>query len=82
MAILNIHLNLKQEYKELLDDFVKFSVILLIFHTLLGLSQGKFPNNLGLTGDLYNNDLITIFIFLLISVYVYHMVFKKLIEIN
>jgi len=82
MAILNLHLNLKPEYKELLDDFVKFTAILLIFHILLALSNGKSPSNLGLTGDLFNNDFITIFVYLVISVYVYHMVVKKLIEIN
>ena len=82
MAIINIYLNLRPEYKALLDDFIKFTAIILIFHTLLSLSNGKSPTDLGLAGDLFNNSFITIFIYILISVYVYHMIVKKLIEIR
>ena len=82
MAILNIHLNLRQDYKDLLNDLIKIIIILLTFHALLSLSQGKSPTaNLGLTGDLFNNDFLTVFVFLIISFYIYHMIFKRVIEI-
>jgi len=82
MSILTINLNLQPEYKELLDDFIKFTSILIILHILLSLSTGKDPTDLGLIGELFNNDFITIFIYLVISFYIYHMIVKKLITIT
>ena len=82
MSLLTINLNLKPEYKELLDDFIKFSSILLILHVLLSISNGKNPTDLGLIGELFNDDITTIFIYLVISFYIYHMIVKKLITIT
>ena len=82
MSLLTINLNLKPEYKELLDDFIKFTSILLILHILLSISTGKNPSDLGLIGELFNEDIINIFIYLVISFYIYHMIVKKLITIN
>ena len=82
MAFITLNLGLKPEYKALVDDFLKFTFFILILHSLLSLSKGKSPTQLGLMGDLFNNDFLTLFVFGIISLYVYHMIAKRLIEIN
>ena len=82
MAILTINLGLRPEYKEFVDDFLKYISIFLILHVLVSLSKGKSPANLGLTGELFNDGIFMLFIYLIIAVYVYHMIVRKLIQIN
>ena len=82
MALVTLHLNLRPEYKELLDDFLKYTIFILILHTLISLSKGKSPAHLGIMGELFNNDFLTLFIYSIISLYVYHMIARKLIEIK
>jgi hypothetical protein len=82
MALINLNLGLQPKYKELIDDILKFIVILMTLHFLLSLSQSKSPVNFGLIDELFNADFLTLFVFGLISVYIYHMIFKQLLEIN
>ena len=82
MALIHLNLGLQPKYKELIDDILKFIVFLITLHLLLSLSHGKSPAHLGLMDEIFNADFLSLFVFGLISVYIYHMIFRQIIEIN
>lgn len=83
MAILNIHLNTSQENKNLVSDFFKLTVILVIFHLLMSATYGsRNLVNFGLTGGLLNSDFVNIFIYLVLAFSFYHLIISKLIAFN
>ena len=81
MALITLNFGLSAELRELVHDLLKYMLILLTFHLLVSLS-GVGRGDLGIMGELLNNDFMTTLVYLLLSVYIYHMVFRKLVEVR
>ena len=81
MAILNIHLNTSQENKNLIKDFFKLTVILVIFHLFMSMTYNtRNLIGLGMTGKLLNRDFINVLIYLVLAFAFYHLVISKIIS--
>ena len=83
MAILDIHLDIDNEYINLIKDIYKVLVILIIFQLLVYFSNSqKNIVNSALTGFLLNDDFMTLLIFIVIGISSYYLIFDKLISFN
>jgi len=83
MAIFNFYLNLDEEYIKLIKDIYKIIVILVIFQIILYFSNSeKNIINSALTGNILNDQFITLLIYIIISISGYYLIFDKLISIN
>ena len=83
MAILDIYLNIDNEYINLIRDTYKVLVILIIFQLLVYYSNAqKNIVNTALTGFLLNDDFMTLLIFIIIGISSYYLIFDKLISFN
>ena len=85
MAILNIYLNIDNEYINLIKDIYKVLVILIVFQILVSLSTQKNQKNIitiALTGCLLNDDFMIILIFAIISISSYYLIFDRLLSIE
>jgi hypothetical protein len=84
MALFNLNLNLSvlQKYKQLIKGIYMVTVILLIFHLLINLSSKNKTVNYGLSGQLFNNNMMNTLCMLLLSYAAYELVFKELVSIN
>lgn len=80
MAIVTINLGLKPEYQELINDILKFIIIGIVFHYFMVYGHSK--GNIGHSGVFLNNDFLEAFIYFILSLYIYHIIFKKLILIT
>lgn len=70
-SLLQLDLNLTPEYKDFIDDLMKFATFQTVTHILTNL-------NTGTTEQLFNGNFLKGLIFLLIGIAVYHLVIKKL----
>ena len=83
MAILDIYLNIDNEYINLIRDIYKVLVILIIFQLLVYYSSAqKNIVNTALTGFLLNDDFMTLLIFIIIGICSYYLIFDKLVRFN
>ena len=83
MAILDIYLNIDNEYINLIRDTYKVLVILIIFQLLIYYSNSqKNIISTALTGFLLNDDFMTLLIFIIIGISSYYLIFDKLISFN
>ena len=82
MALINIYLDLDSNYKEFLNDSYKIIVIMLVIQLMVHYSNDN--KNLltnALTGDLWNDNLFLIILYVLIGVCSYYFVFEKIFKI-
>lgn len=82
MAILNIYLDLDQEYINLTKDLYKILTILIVFQIMVSLSSQKNIINSALTGSLLNDDFMIILLFVIISVSSYYLIFDRILNIE
>jgi hypothetical protein len=83
MAILDIYLDIDNEYLNLIKDLYKVLVILIVFQLLVYYSNAsKNIVNSALTGFLLNDDFMTLLIFIVIGICSYYLVFDKLVSFN
>jgi hypothetical protein len=82
MAILNLYLDLDQEYINLTKDLYKILTILIVFQIMVSLSSQKNIINSALTGSLLNDDFMTLLLYVLIGILAYYLVFDKVLNIN
>ena len=84
MALFNLNLNLSvlKKYKQLIKGIYMITVILLIFHLLINLSSKNKTINFGLSGKLFNDNILNTLCILLLSYASYELVFKELVSIN
>ena len=83
MAILNINLNLENDYIHLIKDIYKIVVVLLIFQILISFSD--MPKNIintSLSGSLLNDDFMTLILYLIIGICAYYLVAEKILNFN
>jgi hypothetical protein len=83
MAIFNFYLDLDKEYIQLIKDIYKVLVILIVFQIILYFSNSeKNIINSALTGNILNDQFITLLIYIIISISSYYLIFDRLISIN
>jgi type III secretory pathway component EscU len=83
MSILNINLDLEENYINLIKDLYKVIVILIIFQILIYYSNSqKNIINTALMGTILNDDFMTLLIYIIIGICGYYLVFDKIISIN
>jgi hypothetical protein len=78
MAIINFYLNISLELKELINELIKYTSILIILNWLIINVKIKNPFKI----DFLNKDLIILIILLNISIITYNLIIKKIIEIK
>jgi len=82
MAILNLYLDLDQEYINLTKDLYKILTILIVFQIMVSLSSQKNIINSALTGSLLNDDFMIILLFVIISISSYYLIFDRILKIE
>jgi hypothetical protein len=82
MAILNLYLDLDQEYINLTKDLYKILTILIVFQIMVSLSSQKNIINSALTGSLLNDDFMIILLFVIISISSYYLIFDRILNIE
>ena len=82
MALINLHLNIDDEYKKLLQDLYKLIVIVCVFQALIYYSDNKNLLNHSLNGELLNDDLLVLIIYIMIALSSYYFVFEKIFKIE
>ncbi len=81
MAILNIYLDLDKEYIDLIKDLYKIIVIFVVFQIIMVNSNTNKNILVGaLSGNLLNDNFMTLLIYIIISVIAYYLIFDKLIS--
>jgi len=82
MALINLHLNIDDEYKKLLQDLYKLIVIVCVFQAMIYYSDNKNLLNNSLNGELLNDDLLVLIIYIIIALASYYFVFEKIFKIE
>lgn len=83
MAIFNFYLTLDKEYIQLIKDIYKVIVILIVFQIIMYFSNSeKNIINSALTGNILNDQFMTLLIYIIISISSYYLIFDRLISIN
>jgi hypothetical protein len=83
MAIFNFYLTLDKEYIQLIKDIYKVLVILIVFQIIMYFSNSeKNIINSALTGNILNDQFMTLLIYIIISISSYYLIFDRLISIN
>lgn len=82
MALINLYLDIDTNYKEFLNDSYKIIVILLVIQMMVHFSNdNKNLISSALTGDLWNDNLFLLIIYILVGVSSYYFVFEKVFKI-
>jgi len=79
MAILDIYLDIDNEYISLIKDLYKILVILIIFQLLVYSYGENNIINIALSGNILNDNFMTLLIFIIIAISSYYLIFNKLI---
>ena len=82
MALVNLHLNIDQEYKKLLKDFYKLIVILCVFQAMVYYSNNKNLLENAMNGVLLNDNLLILIIYIIVALSSYYFVFEKILKIE
>ena len=82
MALINLYLNIDAEYKKLLQDLYKLIVIVCVFQAMIYYSDSKNLLNNSLNGELLNDDLLVLIIYIMIALSSYYFVFEKIFKIE
>lgn len=83
MAIFNFYLTLDKEYIQLIKDIYKVLVILIVFQIIMYFSNSeKNIINSALTGNILNDQFMTLLIYIIISISSYYLIFDRLISIS
>tara|TARA_B110000037_G_C16922132_1_gene424837 strand:+ start:234 stop:482 length:249 start_codon:yes stop_codon:yes gene_type:complete len=82
MSLINLHLDIETEYKNLIKDVYKIVVILCVFQTMVYYSDNKNLVTTSLNGTLLNDDLLILILYVIIAFTSYHFVFEKILKIT
>ena len=83
MAIINLHLDLDENYKNFLKDIYKLFVILIVIQLIFSsMNPSKDFLINALSGDLLNDEIMTLLLIIIIGISAYYLVFNKFLEIN
>ena len=82
-SIVQLNINSSTNYVSLIKTLYMFLFVFMIWHVLLSLSyKKKQPINMGLSGELFNNNFINFILTGMISILSFYLVFQKILEIN
>jgi len=83
MAIINLHLDLDENYKNFLKDIYKLFVILIVIQLIFSsMNPNKDFLINALSGPMLNDDIMSLLLIIIIGISAYYLVFNKLLEIN
>lgn len=82
MALLNLDLNLSNDYTNILKNIYKFSIILILFQIFMVICCKNKKLNLGLTGKILNTDFIQALLLLILAYLGYELVFKEILLLD
>lgn len=83
MAIINLHLDLDDNYKNFLKDIYKLFVILIVIQLIFSsMNPDKDFIIKALSGDMLNDNIMILLLIIIIGISSYYLVFNKLLEIN
>ena len=83
MAIFNLYLDLDKEYIQLIKDLYKIIVVLIVFQIIMYYSNSnKNILSSAFSGNLLNDDFMTILIYIIISISAYYLIFDKVLNIE
>ena len=82
-SIVQLNINSSTNYVNLIKSLYMFIFVFMIWHILLSLSYSKKqPINMGLSGELFNNNFVNFILTGMISILSFYLVFQKILEIN
>ena len=77
MALLTLNLDVDNNYKTLVEDLYKILGYLVILHIFICFNYGnRVPSNFGLSGNLFNDNFLSLCLIIVLSVLAYNLVFK------
>ncbi len=83
MAIVNLHLDLEENYKNFLKDLYKIFVVLIVIQIILtNMNLNKDFLQKALFGEILNDEILILLLVIIISISAYYLIFNKLLEIN
>ena len=83
MAIVNLHLDLEENYKNFLKDLYKIFVVLIVIQIILtNIDLNKDFLQKALFGEILNDEILILLLVIIISISAYYLIFNKLLEIN
>ena len=83
MAIVNLHLDLEENYKNFFFFFYKIFVVLIVIQIILtNMNLNKDFLQKALFGEILNDEILILLLVIIISISAYYLIFNKLLEIN
>ena len=76
MALINLDLNILDNYKLLIKDILKYLTIIIVFHYLVISTKIKDPFKNGFLNDSF----ISLLIFLILGILFYYLIIEELID--
>ena len=83
MAIINLHLDLEENYINYLKDVYKLFTILIVIQIIFNLLDVKkdFLYN-SMSGNILNDDVVILLFVIILGISSYYLIFNKILEIN
>ena len=83
MAIINLHLDLEENYINFLKDVYKLFTILIVIQIIFNLLDVKkdFLYN-SMSGNILNDDVVILLFVIILGISSYYLIFNKILEIN
>ena len=83
MAIINLHLDLEENYINFLKDIYKLFTILIVIQIIFNSLEVKkdFLYN-AMSGNILNDDIVVLLIIIILGISSYYLIFNKILEIN
>ena len=83
MAIINLHLDLEENYINFLKDIYKLFTILIVIQIIFNsLDVKKDFLNSAISGNILNDDIVILLFIIILGISSYYLIFNKILEIN
>jgi len=83
MAIINLHLDIEENYIDFIKDIYKLFTILIVIQIIFNFLDVKkdFLIN-ALSGDILNDELVVLLFTIILGISSYYLIFNKILKIN
>lgn len=83
MAIINLHLDLEENYIDFIKDIYKLFTILIVIQIIFNFLDVKkdFLIN-AISGDILNDELVVLLFTIILGISSYYLIFNKILKIN
>ena len=83
MAIINLHLDLEENYINFLKDIYKLFTILIVIQIIFNsLDVKKDFLYSAMSGNILNDDIVILLFIIILGISSYYLIFNKILEIN